>query len=439
MRFEQQMSQQQKQTQRLSMTQQLQQSIQILQYNSEELFSYIEKQSMENPLIELKTDHKEVDYSSYSSSQHREESNYLQQIPDQHTSLFESLIDQIHLNYRDTYLRTLTLFLVEFIDPNGYVTISLEEAQQKTGAEPIQLIDALTLIQQLDPAGVGARNLQECLMLQTERDQSAPELAYIVLEEDFEGFVQRKWDKIAKKFHVELGTIQQIFDYVQTLTPYPGSIFESVSDTYIRPDLTLRMKNNEMTLVSNKKGQPKLTFQKEYFERMQSTGDKEVQEYLKEKKSEFDWLAKAITQRGDTILKVGTVIVQRQQEFFIQAEHHLQPMTLKEIAEELDIHESTVSRAVNGKYLETPFGVFELRSFFTTGFSNAENTEELSADFIKRQLKELIQKENKAKPLSDQKLVEQLKEQKLAVSRRTITKYREALGIPSSSKRKRYE
>lgn len=195
MKFEQRMSQQQKQVQKLAMTQQLQQSIQILQFNTEELAAFVEAKALENPLIDLQVDTQyttDFPITSRSYTNQDEENNYMNQIPDYHLSLFESLIDQIHLNYRDTYLRTLVLFLVEYIDVNGYLTISLEEAAEKTEASAIQMLDALTLLQQLDPAGVGARNLQECLMLQTERDDTAPNLAYILLEEEFDALVSRK-------------------------------------------------------------------------------------------------------------------------------------------------------------------------------------------------------------------------------------------------------
>ncbi|MTD42385.1 RNA polymerase factor sigma-54 [Erwinia sp. CPCC 100877] len=438
MKFEQHLSQQQKQVQKLAMTQQLQQSIQILQYSTEELYSYIETKSLENPLIDIQTESSN-DFSATSTRTYTgEENNYLNQIPDNHMSLFEYLIDQIHLNYRDTYLRTLVLFLVEYIDLNGYLMIELDEAAALTGAKAIEILDALTLIQQLDPAGVGARDLRECLLLQIERDDTAPELAYIVVEEEFTHLAERKWSLIAKKFNVELAEIQVIFDYIQTLTPSPGSIFESTSGLYIRPDLTIKIKNGQLIVTSNKSGTPKIQFQQEYFERMEATKDAEVQKYIQEKKNEFEWLERTIAQRGDTILRVGSEIVKRQQDFFLKEDRPLKPMTLKEIADTLNIHESTVSRAVNGKYLAADFGVFELRTFFSHGLTN--NTgEETSTDSVKKALQSLVDNENKAKPLSDQKIVDLLKEKEIEISRRTVTKYREALGIPSSSKRKRYD
>ncbi|MGM0125075.1 RNA polymerase sigma-54 factor [Enterococcus sp. AZ194] len=444
MKFEQSFSQQQRQTQKLAMTQQLQQSIQILQFNTEELVEFVESKSLENPLIDFVEPIYKTDYSSTTNSRSYdsdEKSNYLNQIPDTHISLFEYLLEQVHLNYRETYLRTLVLYMIEFIDLNGFLTLSLEEAALHTGATNIQILDALTLIQQLDPAGVGARNLQECLMLQTERDDHAPELAYIVLEERFTELAQRKWEVITKQFDITLQGVQRIFDYVQTLTPTPGAIFGNTSELYIIPDVKVRIEDEQILVTSNKKGQPEIHFQQKYFDRMKQENDKEVNKYLKEKQQEFEWLQKTLLQRGDTILNVAKAVVERQQEFFLDSSRPINALTLKEISEAIGVHESTVSRSVNGKYLETSFGVFELKKFFTNkvGTNQSEDGEELSADSVKRSIQALVDEENKAKPLSDQKLVDLLKEQSIDISRRTVAKYRDQLGIASSSKRKRYD
>jgi len=436
MKFEQQFSQKQTQTQKLAMTQKLQQSIQILQYNTEDLIDYIDNKALENPLLEVV----EPSYSSSYSKPRKssgEEMNYLNQIPDNSISLFEHLIDQVHLNYRDTYLRQLVLYLVEYIDLNGFLKISLEEAAEKTGGSAIQLLDALTLIQQLDPAGVGARNLQECLMLQTERDNSAPHLAYVVLEEMFEELVDRKWEKIAKDFDISLSDVQEIFDYIQNLTPTPGAIYGATEGLFIIPDLTVKIDDQEIKVLSNRKSVPEIKFQQNYFERMEKSQDPEVLKYLKDKQQDYEWLKKTIQQRGDTIYRVGKAIVSHQKAFFLDKDRPLKPLTLKDISEELEIHESTVSRAVNGKYLETEFGVFELKSFFSKKIG--ENSNESSANDAKRLLQQLVEQEDKAKPLSDQKLTELMKDQGITISRRIVAKYRDALSIAGSSKRKRYD
>ena len=442
MQFSQQLSQQQKQIQKLAMTQQLQQSIQMLQFNTEDLRTFLESKALENPLIAVKveSDYAEIPVRSRKTNTFQStENNFLNQIPDNSLSLFESLIGQIHLNYRDTFLRQLILFLTEYLDVNGYLTITLEAAAEKTGASDIQMLDALVLLQQLDPAGVGARDLQECLLLQIERDEEAPSLAYVVIEEEFENFATRKWKVIAQKFDVDLPTIQSIHDFVQTLSPFPGAAYGETGGQYINPDLLVKVTEGHIEVLSTRSGAPVIKFQQAYFERMAETGDQEVQKYIQEKKAEFDWIKRSVAQRGDTILRVGTEVVSRQQDFFLKPERPLKPLILKEIAEALEIHESTVSRSVNGKYLETQFGIFELKSFFTTALPQNGGESDVSAANVQERMKQLVEQENKAKPLSDQAIVELLAAEDTQISRRTVAKYRDLLGIASSSKRKRFD
>lgn len=435
-------TQQQSQVQKMVMTQQLQQSIQILQFNTDELQTFIQNKALENPLLEVdvSTDYMLPNSSAtFNTYDGKEDTNYLNQLPNNGLSLFESLLDQIHLNYRDTYLRQLIIYLTEYIDVNGYLTITLEEAMKQTEASYIELLDALTLLQQLDPAGIGARDLQECLMLQIERDDQAPALAYLIVEESFEDFANRKWQEISKRYDISLGTIQEVHDYVQLLRPTPGTIFGEVTDQYIRPDLVVDISEDELTVLSTKSGAPSITFQQAYFNKMTQVGDQDVAVYLKEKKAEFDWIQKSILQRGDTILRVGKEIVSRQKDFFLKPERPLKPMTLREIAEVLDVHESTISRTVNGKYLETSFGMFELRTFFSTALVQADGIADISSSTVQAKIKQVIEQENKQKPLSDQKIVALLASEKIEISRRTVAKYRDILGIPSSSKRKRFD
>ena len=208
------------------------------------------------------------------------------------------------------------LFLVEYIDLNGFLTIDLVKAGQMIGASEIQMLDALTLIQQLDPAGVGARDLRECLMLQTERDDAAPELAYIVLEEWFTELAERKWDKIAKNLAVSLSEIQKVFDYIQTLTPTPGAAFGSTDGLYIIPDLRVTITEGQPVVTSNRRAMPEVRFQQHYFDQLKQSGDAEVKKYLDNKAQEFEWLKKTLQQRGDTIYRVGEAIVHHQQALF---------------------------------------------------------------------------------------------------------------------------
>lgn len=234
--------QQQKQVQRLAMTQTLQQSIQILQYNVEELQNFLNQKALENPLITVTTNHDDyMNSSRQNSSSQSVDENYMNQIPDDtRQSLFEYLLDQVHLTMRDTPLRNLVLFLIESIDNNGYLKMPIEEAMEKTGANKVDIVDAVTLIQQLDPPGVGAKNLQECLLLQAENDDWAPKAAVEILRDNFDELANRKWQAIAKEQNVTLEEIQTVFDYVRTLTPKPGALFNSEGSQYIFPDLIVK-------------------------------------------------------------------------------------------------------------------------------------------------------------------------------------------------------
>lgn len=433
MKFQQGYSQSQQQTQKLAMTQKLQQAIQMLQFNTEELRDYVETVSLENPLIEVVAPKIRSDLAMMGDRS--EKSDFIGQIPDQHESLFEYLINQIHLNYRDTFLRKIMLVLVEYVDINGYLKVDEEEIKQEMGATDIQFLDALTLLQQLDPPGVGARDLQECLMLQTERDDYAPDLAYLLLEEAFEKIANHRFEQLGKEYHLTMVQVQEIIDYIRSLNPFPGAGFgESVPD-FIIPDLTLIRKEGKLEVLSNKRGQLRLNFNENYFTRLEKQADSETKEYLKEKLQQYEWLKRTIGQRKDTILEVGRLIVKYQEPFFLEKKGALKPLMLKDIAKELEVHESTISRAVNGKYIETDFGVFELRSFFVNKISD----EDTSADEVKQLIKQYIDAENKNKPLSDQKIADMLKTNGQKVSRRTVAKYREAMGIASSSKRKRFD
>jgi RNA polymerase sigma-54 factor len=433
--FSQNQTQQQKQVQRLAMTQTLQQSIQMLQYNVEELQDFLKQKELDNPLITVEmTTEKPTSKISGDSNGHEAFMNQI--ASDTERSLFDYLLDQVHLTMRDTPLRRLVLLLLDYVDDNGYLRISNEEVIEKTGADEIAVIDAVTLLQQLDPPGIGARSLQECLMLQTENDEGSPEQAYLILEESFDELVNRQWDKIAKKYDIQLTDVQDVFDYVRTLTPNPGAGFGKQEHSYIIPDLIFRVENGEPHLAQSKASRPKVSFSQQYFEQLKQGVDEEVKDYVTEKKKEYDWISKSLTQREDTILRVGKIIFEQQREFFLSQTKELNPLLLRDVANKLHLHESTVSRAVNGKYISTPFGTFELKSFF----SNAVNSEsDVSADAVKEKIRRIIEEEDKKKPISDAKIEKNLKDDGVAISRRTVAKYREAIGIPSSSKRKRFE
>ena len=432
--------QQQRQSQKLAMTQRLQQSIQMLQFNVEELRDFLTQKALENPLIDVDTNWN-ANHSGLDAAKNVTAKNdFIERVSttNQH-SLFEYLLDQIHLTMRDTPLRKIVLYLIEYVDVNGYLRIDEAQAKQETGASSIELLDAVTLLQQLDPPGVGARSLQEALMLQTENDDHAPNLAYIILEENFEAFVNRHWEQIAKRYGVGLADISSVYDYVRTLSPVPGTAVGQETTGYIFPDLVVTNRDGQLALRTASMAQPVVKFQSNYYQQMSRHGDQQVTEYLKEKKSEYEWIASSLEQRESTIFRVGSAIVERQADFFLERSTELKPLLLRDVAQQLQVHESTISRSINGKYIQTDFGMFELKRFFTKAVTKRPTDGQLvSADNVQHRIIALVEQENKEKPLSDQKIVQILKAENVELSRRTVAKYRENLNIPSSSKRKRF-
>lgn len=441
MKFEQSFNQ--KQNQQLKMTTHLSQAIAILQYNSEELLSFIEDKVLGNPLIEIIQPSNDFIGSSddifQMTTNSTEEFDRFSQLSAKKQSLLEFIVSQVYMNYRDTPLRKIILFLVEFIDSNGYFKFDLEKISESNNQEYVDYLDALTLIQQLEPAGIGARDLRECLMLQTERDDAAPTMTYQILEEDFENFINKKWQEIAKKYNIPLSNIQTISDYIKNLTPNPGADFDESLTTVIYPDLRVDNENNLLTVYSTKYGEPELIFQENYYNELTSYNDSETNKFLTEKKHEFKWLQDSLAYRTETILKVGLEIVNYQKDFFRELTRVVKPLTLSDIAEKVNVHESTVSRAVKGKYIETTFGVFELDHFFSTKLTSHSGGIDYSSDYVQQLIGQIINDEDSRKPLSDQKIVVLLNDKDINISRRTVAKYRDILGIASSSQRKRYD
>ncbi|BDZ30132.1 RNA polymerase factor sigma-54 [Lactiplantibacillus sp. WILCCON 0030] len=432
--------QQQRQSQKLAMTQRLQQSIQMLQFNVEELRDFLTQKALENPLIDVDTNWNANHASLSAAKNTTAHADFIERVSttNQH-SLFEYLLDQIHLTMRDTKLRKIVLALIEYVDVNGYLKVDDQQVMAETEATPVELLDAVTLLQQLDPPGVGARSLQQALMLQTENDESAPNLAYIILEENFDALVNRQWSILAKKYQVELSDISSVYDYVRTLSPTPGAAIGQETTGYIFPDLVVTKQRGQLALKTASMAQPVVKFQGNYYQQMSQHDDQEVTEYLKEKKSEYDWIASSLQQREATIFRVGTAIIERQADFFLEKTTDLKPLLLRDVAQQLKVHESTISRSINGKYIQTDFGMFELKRFFTKAVSKRPTDGKLvSADNVQHRIVALIDGENKEKPLSDQKIVQILKSENVELSRRTVAKYRENLNIPASSKRKQY-
>ena len=415
----------QKQLQKLAMTQQMQQSIKILKSTNEELTKLIKQRELENPFIEVHDSH----------PQNSETVDFTNLISNRQPSLDDYLLDQVHLTMRNTPIRTLVIYFIENLDDNGYLKLDVDQMTHDQKFDSTLVADALTLLHQLDPPGIGARNLQECLLLQAELDPDAPQLAVPILQNDFEQLVNKNWNQIATKYSITEDDAVAILQYVQTLSPAPGLGYQHPNTEYIYPDLKVTVNNGVPTVALTKHALPQLTFNQEYFEEMNQSADPAVQAFINQKKREYDQLDSQINQREKTILLVGQAIIAHQQEFFTDPTHPLKPLLLRNIAHQLQLHESTISRAVNGKYLKTDFGTYELKSFFTTAARYAAD-QELSTDSVQRMIQDLVANEDPHHPLSDQKIVDLLTAKKIKISRRTVAKYRSQLGIPSSSKRK---
>jgi RNA polymerase sigma-54 factor len=437
-------SQKQKQTMKLAMTQQLSQSIAMLQFTTADLTTFLEDKALENPLIEVIYGHDiATDYSYTKKKKNFDtENDWLEQVADTRETLAEHLKNQVALMKLSSHEKIILLYLIESLNEAGYLATDIETIATGLLMSEEAILSGLEVLQSLEPAGVGARDAKECILLQIDRSPDAPYIAYDVISKYFNEFAGKKWKPIADDFEVSLSEIQQVSDFVQTLNPKPGLEFESERVQYVVPDLILQQDSEQLFVSVAKQFIPQIKFQNDYYKMMQDTKEKDVLNFLKDKTGEYDWLVRGIEQREDTLKRVGKAIVAHQKEHFLK-NAPLEPLTLKEIAEEIGVHESTVSRAVNGKYMETNQGVFELKSFFSSGLQQKKTSDtganDVSSASIKQLITDFVKEEPKAKPLSDQKIVDLLQEKGIEVSRRAIAKYRTELNIPSSSKRKRFD
>ena len=348
--------QQQKQIQKLAMTQQMQQSIRILKYGSEDLHNFLSNVELENPFMIVNASHSYVT----GGLDHQNEHDIAEfAVEKKSQSLYDYLMDQVNLTMRKTPIRDMVVYFISQLDQNGYLKADLEKLSKEKGIDKVLMLDALTLLQQLDPPGTGARNLQECLILQVQYDSSAPLNAEKILKEDFEDFTNRKWSKIAKKHCISIGDVQKILDYVQTLSPAPGAIYDQSEVGYIEPDLVIEKKlDGSLEVKLTKESNPEIRFKKEYYESLKNSSDKHVldylkenagkmmaspvirMDYLKEKRHEFEKIQEDVLMRGNTLLRLGRLIVERQHDFFTESNRPLKPFLLRDAAQKLQLHES---------------------------------------------------------------------------------------------------
>jgi RNA polymerase sigma-54 factor len=298
--------------------------------------------------------------------------------------------------------------------------------------------EMLAVIQRLDPSGVGARDLRECLLIQLVELADTESLTFRLVSEAFPDLIAHRWNDLAKRFGVEPGAVQSAADQLSRLDPKPGLKYSEQSDGYIIPDLIVEKIGGRYQVFLNDTGMPRLRLSRSYQEiaRDKKKMTPENREFIASKMNSANWMIQAIEQRRQTMLKVMNFIVDRQRDFFEKGIEYLKPLTLREVAEVINMHESTVSRVTNEKYVQTPRGVLPLKFFFSSALSTASG-EDASARSIRAKLEKMVSEENSGKPLTDQQIVHLFQEQGIQIARRTVAKYRDQLGILPARMRKR--
>jgi RNA polymerase sigma-54 factor len=354
------------------------------------------------------------------------------------TSLQESLLDQVRLSDLTEEQRTVAEMIIGNIDEYGYLKASVEEMAFATNIMPDRIQEVLKIIQGFHPAGVGARDLRECLMLQLEREGRQETVEYGIIRDFMDALGKRRLPEIARGVGRTVDEIQEAVKRISLLEPRPGRAFLPDNDQFIVPEVFVVKVGEEYVVSTNNEHVPHLRISNTYKDLMaQADSSSEVRDYIREKIRAGKFLIKSIQQRQQTILNIAREIVKRQQEFMEKGVAFLKPLTMVQVAEVVGVHETTVSRAVSGKYMQTPQGIFEMKFFFTSGIQTA-NGENLSNTSVKDMISDLFKKEDTHKPLSDQEVVKILCDKGIVIARRTVAKYRAELGILPSNLRKVY-
>ncbi|WP_408007715.1 RNA polymerase factor sigma-54 [Pseudalkalibacillus sp. A8] len=434
----------QTQSMKLVMTQELRQAITILQYPTLELSQFLHQQAMENPLIDLEEKPVDIQQDQNSTTGSDQDSWFYDDENDFNPVNFIKSEDdslQAHLLEQLTWLeltdedKAIAEYMIYCLDENGYLDCSLECLQKELGVPYEKIERILDEIQQLDPIGVGARSLSECLLLQLKAmDCRMPEVRAII-EHHLDAFADKKYSYLSKTLNISMKELKEADDFIRSLNPRPCSGFEKSRTEWIDPEFFIEQnKQGELYIRMNEDLVPEVSLNERYFRIMKQHSD--VKAYLENQLQKFGWLKRSLDQRRQTLQQLGEYLLEAQRAFFDHGYEALRPMTLKEVAMHIDVHESTISRAVKNKTIQTPRGTVPLKSLFTSKLDKTNQMEETSSAQVKIQIQRMVEEEPKDKPLSDQKIANSLKEEGIDISRRTVAKYREELRIPSSSKRK---
>ncbi|TWI77297.1 RNA polymerase RpoN-/SigL-like sigma 54 subunit [Desulfobotulus alkaliphilus] len=470
--------QQLKLTQQLVMTPQLQQAIKLLQLSRLELVDAIQQELEQNPALEERMEapdaetpevsetpasedslqeieisekvSAETDWDSYLDeysstgrvhfeSEEREAPRYENFISGKET-LHEHLLWQLSMTGADIRTQQLAGLIIGNINTDGYLDTGVEDIVGVSDCPERQVLEALRLVQSFDPPGVAARNLQECLLLQIKRLGIASDVVEKIISQHLKHLENKNFKAIAKSLKLSIETVIAAVSLIRSLEPKPGREYHHEAPVYITPDIYVYKHGNDFLISLNDDGLPRLHINP-YYKKAMRTGEKvsgETKEYLQEKMRSASWLIKSIQQRQKTIYNVMESIVRFQRDFFEKGIAHLKPMVLRDVAQDIQMHESTISRVTTNKYAYTPQGLFELKYFFNSSISRVEGEAMASASVLDK-IKQLVESEDPQKPYSDLKLAEILeKEHNINIARRTIAKYREILKILPSSKRRQY-
>jgi RNA polymerase sigma-54 factor len=353
-------------------------------------------------------------------------------------SLQEHLLDQLALAGLDDRDRGIAEVLIGSIDEDGYLQLDLDGIIGVTPEFPEELFERIIgVIQGFDPIGVGARSIQECLLIQLRHQGRGNSLEASLIEKHLDKLGAHQYEQIAAAMHLSLEKINELSASIAKLDPKPGRNFTDEATEYVIPEISVEKRDGQWTVIQNKSPYPRLFISQRYLQLLKDkTTAVETRKYIREKIAKSKFFIRSIDQRQDTIYRIACEIVDIQEGFLEKGVAGLQPLTMKQIADTLEVHETTISRACNGKYMSTPRGVLEFKYFFTTGVAQADGTL-ISNAAIKSALADIVRDENKKKPLSDQKLGDALADRNIHIARRTVAKYREQLKIlPARLRRK---
>lgn len=454
-----------KQAQKLILTPEMLQSLKILQFSGVELYEYVQNEIENNPILEASDEPQEevkiepslreeengpVDWNEYFRNKRDYDSdpqNYEYQgeehefsyenMMSQKVTLQEHLLLQLEVLDIPEVDRKVGTFIIESLDDNGYLKSSKYEIASILNVDRDQITRLLRIIQGFDPSGVGARSLRECLLIQLKLRGEVTSTVKNIILEDLRDLATNRFAVIAKKRSILLEEVQRIGDLLKTLEPKPGRGFSSPQVRYIFPDVFVDKVNGEYITLLNDTASPRLQINDTYQQMLKNPDRKDVSEYLSKRLQIALLLIKNIEQRRTTLDRIVRAIVAYQKDFLEKGVMFLRPLNLKRIAEETDVHESTVCRAISGKFVQTPRGTFELKYFFSSGVTDIDG-EGISSESVKKRIREIVDGENAIKPLSDIRITEILRNEGIDISRRTVAKYREEMNIPSSQGRKRY-